>query len=250
MKKERYEINAEYVDNRYLFTLDYGTSTPSSCSVLNDGTVFIDFGESAIFDKRELLKRKKDITKEILEPMFGNDAVKLVEKMEDKIPSAFEKAEKYVIDNDMFVSCELEQELRKEKEYNEDYEYKTVYDESFGTVSFYIKSKLFDDEIGIIIYSDGSFTPVISTRHINLTDEFKNQRLNAIKKFISITLKVNINFGTVDEFRSLRIDDLSKRAIEFAKEKVAIVYTDDKDTQCLYKESQPDITSLNGIGSV
>lgn len=247
---KRYDVGVEYVDNGYLFTLDYGTSTLSSCSVMKDGTVFVDYGITTTLDNEELSQRKEDITKEILEPMFGEKAKELVENGVGKISSAFEKAEEYVINNDKFVSYELEQELKKRKKHNKDYEYRTVYDEGLETVSFYIKSKLFDDEIGIIIYSDGSFTPVVSTGHINLTDELKKQRLDAIKKFIYKILKVKINFGTVGGAHGLKIDELSKKAIEYAKENGTIEYTDDKDDIYLYQERPADTTSLNGIGSV
>lgn len=228
------------INGSYLFELDYGLESNPSLVVSPEDFVSV-FLEEYIYDK-DYEKRKEDILKEILIPMFGEDAKELVENGEAEIPSAFLKAEEYVINNDKFVSYQLEGKLRKEKTRNsKNYEYKMVYDETLGAVSFYIKSKLFDDEIGIIIYSDGSFTPVVSTSHINITEEFKNLRLAAIKKFISIVLKVNINFGTVDGIHPLRIADLSKRAIEFAKKKTDIEYED--------RESQLT-TPLNGIGRV
>lgn len=242
---ERYEVRADYVDNSYLFTLDYGTSISSSCCISEDGTIIVNCGELNIVDKNELVQRKADIIREILEPMFGEDAESLVENGIGKDSSAFKKAEEYVINNDKFVSYKS-----KSKEKDKHYEYRTVYDEGLESVSFYIKSKLFNDEVGIIIYSDDSFLPIISTAHINLVDEFKKQRLDAIKEFIYEVLKVKINFGTLDGIHGLRIKDLSKKAINYAKKKGTIEYTDDVGDIYLYKERPSDITSLNGIGSI
>lgn len=246
---ERYETNIDYIDNSYLFTLDYGTYTSSFCSISEDGTIVVDYGSLAIFDNEELTQRKKDIIKEILEPIFGSEAERIAKNGVSKISSAFKKVEEFIINNDKFVSDELEQKFNKMEKHN-NYDYRTVYDEGLGTVSFYIKSKLFDDEIGIIIYQDGSFMPIISTKHINLIDLAKKQRLEAIKEFVAGILKVKINFGTVDGVNPIKIPDLIKKATAYAKENGTIEYTDDHGDVYIYKEAEPGVTTINGIGRI
>ena len=63
------------------------------------------------------------------------------------------------------------------------YKYRSVYNETFDTISYYVKAKVFDDEFGIIIYNDDSYLPVISTKHLtkSLEDSDKNKRLKEIK---------------------------------------------------------------------
>lgn len=250
---KRYDVSVDFIDDGYLFILDYGTYNSSTCSVLEDNTVFVDYGNYTITDNDELLRRKEDIMNEILVPLFGKEVKRLIETGIGNIPLAFKKAEEYIINNDMFVSNEIEQmRVKNESSLSNDYEYRTVYDEGLETVSFYIKSKLFDDEFGIIIYSDGSFYPVISARHLNknLTEMAKKQRLEAIKKFIYDILKVKINFGTTDGVHDIRIKDLLEKAIEYARENGNIESTDEKGDIYTYKEVPSEVVSMHNIGKI
>lgn len=251
----RYDLKVKCMDDIYLFELNYGTYSNSYCNVSKDDKVFVNFGIDNNLGEDELSKRKEDMINEILKPMFGIEKAKrIVEVGILYIKLAYKKAEKFIIDNDLFVSNE---EYLEKKELNsKDYEFRTVYDEGVGTISFYVKSKLFDDEFGIIIYQDASFYPVISTKHIseNLTEEAQKQRLNAIKEFVYEVLNVKINFGTTigknNEIVPIRIKKLLKKATTYAKENGSIEYTDENGDIFTYKESSSDVVSLPKIGKI
>ena len=245
---KRYDLIVDLVDNSYSFTLDYGTSSSSVCSISEDDTVFIDYGSISLSDENEINHRKEELIIELLEPMFGSKADMIIKEEMLKVPSAFKKAEEYVINNDLFVSNNFN--LDDEFSLNKTYQYKPVYDEGLETVSFYVKSNLFDDEIGIIIYSDDTFMPVISTKHIKLTSLAENQRLEMLKKFIYDILKVRINFGTVDGVHNLKIKNISSKAIKHAVKNGSIEYTDDNGDRYVYKERPSEVISINGMGSV
>ena len=82
-------------------------------------------------------------------------------------------------------------------------------------VAFYIGSKLYDDKFGIVINSDGTFYPIISTNNCDYTDEAKQARIEFIKEFVYDILKIRINFGTVDGVNKLRIPELYNRALDY-----------------------------------
>lgn len=241
---KKYDLTVDIIENDYVFMLDYGTQDSSICTISEDDVVAINYGRSYLIEENEMKFRKEDLINEVLNPLFGNESEMIINEEVIKVPFAFKKVKEYVINNNLSVSNDYN--LDDEFNLNRTYQYRSVYDEGLDSVSFYVKSNLFDDEIGIIIYSDDTFTPVISTKHINLTSLAKNQRLEMLKKFIYELLSVKISFGTVDGIHGLRVKNISSKAIKQAKMNATIEYTDDNGDIYVYK----DTTTINGMGSV
>lgn len=250
--KKNFDIVAKYNKSlkRYDFILDYGLYNNPYCFIKEDGEVFIDL-ISYSFNKEEQKQMYQDMLDELLIPIFGKKAKEIMNLKSQNISSAFSKAEEFIINYDIFVQYDSD-EIEHDTNYLNDgnYSYRSVYDEGIQNVTFYIKSKLFDDEMGIFIYSDGSFYPEVSVRRINLVDEAKTMRLKVIKEFIYNVLKVKINFGTIDRIHTLRIPLLYKKAQKYAKNKGSIEYTDENGDIYSYREVEPEEIKLNNIRTV
>lgn len=132
------------------------------------------------------------------------------------------------------------------KQKNEDYIFRSVFNETFETVTFYIKSKRFDDEFGIIIYPNGSFYPIISVAHLYNSDADK--RKEAIEKFIVSNLGVSININ--DDSLFIEVEGLYEKAKCFSKENSLVEYTDENGDIYLYKDGQSGVTTIKGIGKI
>lgn len=254
MENKYFDIVAKYNNKlkSYDFVLDYGLINNPSCTIKENGDVIINY-DILNFSKEEQEQFKNELLSEILIPIFDQDAKEIMESGFQKVPSAFSKAEEFIINYDLFVEQDFDfSSISYDKSFleNRNYSYRSVYDEGTQTVTFYIKSKLFDGEVGIFIYPDGSFYPEISVKNINLTDDAKEERLKFIKIFVYNVLKVKINFGTIDGIHPLQIPTLYKRAQRYAKKRGTIQYTDEKGDVYPYRETEPEIVEMNNIGNI
>ena len=236
MKNKDFELKVFYDDNTksYKFELDYGEADFAYCTVDEKNNVFIYFGNvpDEVYNKR-----KKDMLECFLSEIFKEKSLIMIENVYENEPFSYEKVKKFIFDNNICVG-QFDEQSDYQETFNQVEEYQSicVYDEGLQTVDFYIKSKIFDDEMGIKINSDGSFIPIISTKHIILTKEAVRLREDMIKKYVYNVLKIRINFGTVDGIKGLKILELYKRAVSYALENGIINYTDNDGNLYVYKD--------------
>lgn len=241
------------IDKKYKFEIDYGKLKNPICTISSKDEVYVDM--SCFFtnyNDEQYEQIKQDMFNQILNPMFGeNEAKKLIETstMIKRIPSAFKKAEQFIINNDLFVKTGSEETKNVEFTKEEGYSYESRYDEGTGMVTFYINSKLIPERFGIFIHEDGSFTPIESFEHI-LEPYAKKERQEAIKTFIKELFNIKINFGTIDGIHSLQIPKLYEKAKEYAMENGSVTYTEENGDSHVYKDKDAELIELKLPGNV
>ncbi len=232
---KKYDINISYMDDSYLFRLDYGTQSEVTFIVSSDDSCFINYGT---YDKEEEEKRKSDLLKEFLVPILGKK--KALMKKDDCYfisDGSFKSARNFINKGKNKISEIEKEDNTKDKDI---YNYRSVYNETFDTISYYVKAKVFDDEFGIIIYNDDSYLPVISTKHLtkSLEDSDKNKRLKEIKNFVNSLLNLDVNFDLNKNGASGKLDGLYSAAINNSKKNSRVEFTDDSGDIYTYKDGK------------
>lgn len=130
--------------------------------------------------------------------------------------------------------CDVEDDI------NLDFVYRTIYNEAFNTISYYIKSNSIDDEYGMIIYNDDNVLPVISTKYLTgtLTKELKRKRIDDIKEFIFITLNKIITFDKKGSILVGKCEGIFNEAISNNKKTSEIEFTNDLGDTFTYSEGK------------
>lgn len=209
------------INGSYSFKLDYGLDENPSL-IINQNNFVSVFLNEYDYDK-DYEKRRNDILKKILIPMFGKSvAINIINEGTLKVKDAFMKADQYIINNDLFVGINdsLEKSINKPGLAKKEYVYRCIHDKETNSVSYYIKSKLKNDgEFGIKILEDDSFFPIYSTKTMesNISKELKNIRETFLKSFVKEVLGKTINFGTILGGKSIKIKDLNLIAIKDSK---------------------------------
>lgn len=231
---KRYDIDVQYTDKSFVFNLDYGTQRNTCFIVSEDDNCYIEYG---IYENDpEINIRKKDLKKELLIPILGEENCLL-----NKDSLLFEVKDSYKKAKEFINNSNLKLEEGNTMDDNDlDFVYRTVYNEAFNTISYYIKSDSFDDEYGIIVYNDDDVLPVISTKYLTgtLTKESKIKRIDAIKEFIFIILNKKVTFHKKGNIMIGKCDGIFNEAISNNKKTSEIEFTNDLGDTFTYSEGK------------
>lgn len=242
MKYKDFDLEVSFIkdnNNYYEFYLDYGTNSSAIFNVSENNEVYVDLG-NITYPDWDLIekKRKDDLLKYFFKEIFGNSAEKIIDlALVSNVKDAFLNTQKFIEKNNIKVSYKEYDDFSKTDNY---YELVTFYDEEMKIVNFYIKNETLDDEVGLKVYWDGTYYPIISTKHLKISNDDRKKREKLIKDFVYQVLKVNIKFEYKDGYTSLRIPELINRAISYAKKNGTVTYNDDKDDIYEYKNGKVD----------
>ena len=220
MLKNKYYTSAKEEKGKYVITTEYNDSDSIRLIVEKNGFCSVELcGSIKNYDIME-----KNMTRDILiDILSASNIAELILSHSTISEGAYYKAKEYIESNN--IDEELSDNYTLSCDYSDD------------LVSFYVRSKFYDDSFGITICKDGTFFPIISTDNINYTKEAKEARLSFIKEFIYDVLRIKINFGTIDGVNKLKIPELYNRALDYTMcpDTYDAIYKDDEDL--IYRNS-------------
>ena len=131
----------------YIIEFDEGISDKYGCIINEKDMININYGNITYNDYEETKQRRKQVIKKLLfNELVYKDIDSFLEIGEFYFESIFEKFEKYILDNDIFVArdCVEEELFSKNKEYEKTYKLVICWDNKEGVLEN-------EDNIKIII---------------------------------------------------------------------------------------------------
>lgn len=211
------DMSIEYnPDFGYIIDFDEGISDKFNCYINERDIVSMNFGNTTYRDYDETKQRRKQIIEKMLfNELLGEEASHLLEIGEFHFDGIFKRFEKYIIDNDIFVSRDyIEEEL-----FSKNKEYQISFDKQNEIVTIIINDKRIRDIFGISINKDNSFDLYTKRSKEELTRGQIEFLQNTVKDFVKRKLNLIINFGR-DLNGPIKIKglyDSALKLIEFAK---------------------------------
>lgn len=223
-------MSVEYnPDLGYIIDFDEGISDKFNCYINEKDIVNINYGNITYSDYAGTKQRRKQIIKKmVFDEILGKDADTLLENGEFYFQGVFKGFEKYIINNDIFVSRDYIEEAL----FSKNKEYDITFDEKNEVVTIIINDKRVRDVFGISINKDNSFE-LYTVKH---KDELTKQQIeflqNTVKEFIKRKLNLAINFGrnlngpikirgiydlTLNLFESKKYEDSEKEYKQYGK---------------------------------